>query len=62
MAGGKEGYNGANGWAINGKQFDNQADQDDHDAEAILLPARRVRSYPSIMIVILTMYREGGLR
>ncbi len=30
-----EGYNGANGWAINGKQFDNQADQDDHDAEAI---------------------------
>jgi starch phosphorylase len=31
----EEGYNGANGWAINGKQFDNQADQDDHDAEAI---------------------------
>ena len=30
-----EGYNGANGWAINGKQFDNLEEQDEHDAEAI---------------------------
>ena len=30
-----EGYNGANGWAINGEQFDNHYEQDDYDAEAI---------------------------
>ncbi|MFL7840443.1 MAG: alpha-glucan family phosphorylase [Candidatus Promineifilaceae bacterium] len=30
-----EGYNGANGWAINGEQMDDQAAQDNHDAEAI---------------------------
>ncbi len=30
-----EGYNGANGWAINGKQYDDRTEQDDHDAEAI---------------------------
>ncbi len=30
-----EGYNGANGWAINGEQFDNHHAQDDYDAEAI---------------------------
>ncbi len=30
-----EGYNGANGWAINGKQLDNPDAQDEHDAEAI---------------------------
>ncbi len=30
-----EGYNGANGWAINGEQFDNQDDQDEHDSNVI---------------------------
>jgi starch phosphorylase len=30
-----EGYNGANGWAINGSQFEDRDAQDDHDAEAI---------------------------
>ena len=30
-----EGYNGANGWAINGTQQGNEHAQDDHDAEAI---------------------------
>jgi glycogen phosphorylase len=30
-----EGYNGANGWAINGKQMDAHSEQDRHDAEAI---------------------------
>ncbi|MFN2105906.1 MAG: alpha-glucan family phosphorylase [Candidatus Promineifilaceae bacterium] len=30
-----EGYNGANGWAINGEQFDNHYEQDSYDAEAI---------------------------
>lgn len=30
-----EGYNGANGWAINGTQFDNHHDQDNYDAESI---------------------------
>ncbi len=30
-----EGYNGANGWAINGELFDDRTEQDDHDAEAI---------------------------
>ena len=30
-----EGYNGANGWAINGKQFDNPDEQDEYDAQAI---------------------------
>lgn len=30
-----EGYNGANGWAINGAQFDDPGVQDEHDANAI---------------------------
>lgn len=30
-----EGYSGANGWAINGEQFDDHGTQDDHDAESI---------------------------
>ena len=30
-----EGYNGANGWAINGEQFDDHGAQDEHDVEAI---------------------------
>jgi starch phosphorylase len=30
-----EGYNGANGWAINGEQMADQGAQDNHDAEAI---------------------------
>ncbi len=30
-----EGYNGANGWAINGEQFAGRDAQDDHDADAI---------------------------
>jgi starch phosphorylase len=30
-----EGYNGANGWAINGQQFEDAEEQDDHDAESI---------------------------
>ena len=30
-----EGYNGANGWAINGDQLDDPTAQDAHDAEAI---------------------------
>ncbi len=31
----EEGYNGANGWAINGAQFSSLAEQDAHDANAI---------------------------
>ena len=30
-----EGYNGANGWAIDGQQFKDPNEQDDYDAEAI---------------------------
>ncbi|MCL4803418.1 MAG: alpha-glucan family phosphorylase [Anaerolineae bacterium] len=30
-----EGYNGANGWAIGERQFDNPEEQDSHDAESI---------------------------
>lgn len=30
-----EGYNGANGWAIDDRQFDNIDEQDDYDAQAI---------------------------
>jgi starch phosphorylase len=30
-----EGYNGANGWAINGEQMDNHPEQDRYDAEVI---------------------------
>ncbi|MDX1412993.1 MAG: alpha-glucan family phosphorylase [Candidatus Promineifilaceae bacterium] len=31
----EEGYNGANGWAINGVQFETRQEQDAHDASAI---------------------------
>jgi starch phosphorylase len=30
-----EGYNGANGWAINGAEFDDPNEQDEHDAQTI---------------------------
>ena len=30
-----EGYNGANGWAIGGEEFDDQETQDAHDADSI---------------------------